>query len=72
MEKAKQFAIDNGYIDVSYIGKWKDFEVYEPIMNDESVSFTGLPLSIMDDGKTIRMSTPDETMEILDYFNTDY
>ena len=65
MERNKilDFAINNGYSAISYLGKWRDYEIYEPIIKPNEESFVGLPLTIMVKGAEIRMSTPNEAME---------
>ncbi len=58
-----KFAKQEGYDDISYIGKWREFEVYEPLFDFEDVSYVGLPFIILVTGDTIRMSTPEESLE---------
>ena len=61
-----KFAIENGYKGAKYIGKWKEYKVYEPYMDRNDVSYTGLPLVILvNDKNEIRMSTSDEAMAII-------
>jgi hypothetical protein len=64
-----KFAIDQEYDDIKYIGKWKEYEVYEPLFDYEGISYVGLPLIILVKDDTIRMSTPDEAFEYLDDTN---
>lgn len=59
------FAKEQGYDDVLRIGKWKDYEVYEPVFNGDDVSFVGVPLIILVKDKMIRMSTVEESFEQL-------
>lgn len=66
IEKVKAFAKKQGYDDVLYIGKWKEFDAYEPVLKGEDVSFTGVPLLIFVHGDSIRMSTVEEAFEQLD------
>jgi hypothetical protein len=58
-----KFAKQEGYEDISYIGKWREFEVYEPLFNFEDVSYVGLPFIILVTQDEIRMSTPEESLE---------
>lgn len=60
----KKFAVVNGYKDAVYLKKWRGYKCYEPIMQEDSVSYIGLPLVIMVKGNEIRMSTPNEAMQI--------
>lgn len=67
MERIIAFAVEQGYTSASYIGKWKEFKCYEPIMNEEEVAYIGLPLLILEDEKgTLRLSTPEEAMQQLE------
>ena len=66
IEKVKAFAKKQGYDDVLYIGKWKEFDAYEPVFKGEEPSFIGVPLLILVKGDSIRMSTVDEAFEQLD------
>ena len=57
------FAKEHGYDDVIYIGKWKDYDVYEPVNEQEDIAYTGVPLVILSQGEVVRMSTVDEAYE---------
>lgn len=63
MDKIIEFAKANGYKGAIFLKKWKDYNCYEPSMGD-GVQMVGLPLVIMEKDGVIRMSTPDEAMEI--------
>lgn len=63
-KKVKQFAQIQGYKEAVFLKKRKGYKCYEPIMQEEVVSYIGLPLVIMEKGAEIRMSTPEEAMEI--------
>ncbi len=66
IEDIKQFATQQGYSDVTYLGQWEGFDIYEPLFGDpDEPVFVGLPFTIMVKGDTIRMSTPKEAMEQL-------
>jgi len=66
-EEVDKFAKENGYNGAKYVGKWKEYKVYEPYMNEKKVSYIGLPLVILVNNKNeIRMSTSDEAMATLD------
>jgi hypothetical protein len=64
--KIKKFAKKHGYRGAKYLCEWKEFKVYEPYMSRFKNSYIGLPLVILVDKNSneIRMSTPDEAMEI--------
>ncbi len=64
-QKVIEFAISQGYETALRLKNWKGFEVYEPIMKKDEVSYTGLPLLILVKGDEIRMSTPEEALEQL-------
>lgn len=62
-----KFAQDHGYKGAKYNGKWKEYKVYEPYMDENGVSYIGLPLAILVNNQgEIRMSTSDEAMAIID------
>ena len=42
------------YDDAQYVGRWNDFEVYEPIFNDDEEHIIGLPQYILAKGDTLR------------------
>ena len=64
MEKVNEFAKQNGYLKAEYLKEWKGYQCYEPIMNEDETSFVGLPLVILVSDDEMRMSTPEEAMEI--------
>ena len=66
-KKIKEFAQNQGYKGAKYIGKWKEYKVYEPYLDSKQVAFTGLPLVILvSKNGEIRMSTEDEAMDTLE------
>lgn len=44
---------------------WKGYKVYKPTYNKEV--FLGLPYVIFEKGEEIRLSTPEESLEYLEY-----
>jgi hypothetical protein len=64
-----KFAKQEGYEDISYIGKWREFEVYEPLFDFEGTSYVGLPFIILVTQDEIRMSTPEESLEQINEMN---
>jgi len=60
----KKFANTHGYDTVAFLKKWKGYDVYEPINEDNKISFVGLPLVILVKNSEIRMSTPEEALQI--------
>lgn len=65
-EKIKEFAVQKGFQDVALLGKWRGYDVYEPIYNKDSVSMIGLPLAVLVKDNEMRMTTPEEAMSCLD------
>lgn len=60
------FAKKQGYDGVLPLGKWKDYECYEPFFEnatDEEPAEVGPPLIVLVKGDEIRMSTVDEAYE---------
>lgn len=72
-KKVLEFAKKNGYSSIKYVGKWKGFDVYDLIYSDdeEEASYIGLPLVALVKNDDIRISTGDESLEILSYFYPD-
>ena len=64
-EKIKAFAKDNGYTTAKRLDDWNGYEVYEPVMNGDGISFIGPPLVILVKNEHIRMSTVEEAFERL-------
>ena len=58
-----QFAKQQGYDNVLYIGKWRGYDVYEPTFEGSGPHFVGPPLVILVRGRSIRMSTVEESYE---------
>lgn len=66
MNKIAEFAKEQGYDNAVYIGRWKEYDVYEPVTDQEETAYTGVPLVILVQGDTVRMSTVDEAYAQLD------
>ena len=66
LDKIIEFAKEKGYYNVEYIGKWKEYDVYEPLFNGDNVFIVGPPLIILVNDNTMRMSTPEEAYDQLD------
>lgn len=65
-EKIVAFAKENGYDGALPLGKWKEYDAYEPTFDDtseENLAFVGPPLMILVKGEEIRMSTVEEAFE---------
>lgn len=68
MDEAKilDFAKKEGYDHIRYIGKWRGYDSYEPLVkgaSKENPAIIGLPFTILVKGDMIRMSTAEEAME---------
>lgn len=49
---------------------WKNYNVYEPIYSwDEEPSYTGYPLMILEKEDELRLTTPEEALELLNNIN---
>ena len=65
-----KFAQEQGYKGAEYIGKWKEYKVYNPYFAENQLSYIGLSLVILvNDNGEIRMSTSDEAMAALNDIN---
>ena len=60
------FAKQQGYDSAEKCGKWKGYDVYEPVFAGDDIVCVGLPLVILVKVHEMRMSTSDEAMQILD------
>ena len=54
-----------------YLGKWKDYDVYNLIISKTRVHYVGLPLVALIKENKIRISSSEEALEILDFFYPD-
>lgn len=70
-KKVLEFAKKKGYSSVEHLGQWLGYDVYDLIMDDEEVSYIGLPLVALVKDNDIRLSTPEESLEIVSYFYPD-
>ena len=70
MEKSKiiAFAKENGYDGVKPLGKWREFDAYEPTFDgkEDDLACVGPPLMILVAGEKIRMSTIEEAYQQID------
>lgn len=65
-EEIIAFAKKQGYDGVLPLGKWKEYDAYEPTVNEateEDPACVGLPLMILVKDDKIRMSTVEEAYE---------
>lgn len=62
-----EFAREHGYESAEYRREWKEYSCYEPVFSlEQPISYIGLPLMILVKGDTIRMTTPEEALEMLE------
>jgi hypothetical protein len=64
------YAKGQGYDGAVYSGKWGEYTVYAPTLEDRKIAYVGMPLVILVRGEEIRMSTDEESLELLDYGNS--
>lgn len=65
--EAKKMAKESGFHDAKSIGKWKEYEVIEPIFTDGETHFIGVPQYILcNDGKLRWTEDYKESFDILD------
>lgn len=58
------------YESARYLGKWKGFDVYEPVFEDNEVHFVGTPEFILAKNGSMRWTTGiDEAFAIMDKFS---
>lgn len=66
LSKVKKFVQKLGYDGAKYRGGWKQYQVYEPTLNDEDPADIGKPEFVLVLDDTIRMATEDEVFEYID------
>ena len=66
LDAITKFAKKQGYSSVKELKPWNGYKVYEPVFDDDSIAFIGLPLVILVKGQKIRLSTPDEALKMID------
>ena len=68
-----EFANKQGLIHnyAEYLGKWKDYDVYELVISKVMCYYVGLPRYALVKENKIRISEPEESMAILDFFYLD-
>ena len=62
LEKVKTFAKENGYDNVDYLGKYKEYKVFEPY--NDGVFFTGLPSNIIANDSEIKILRGHEAIDV--------
>lgn len=63
--RAKEYAKAAGYDDAVFLHVWRGYRCYKPVAKGQD-GMIGLPLIILEKGKEIRMSTPEEALEHFD------
>lgn len=64
---AEAYAKKIGYVTAKKIGRWNNYDVYEPLMDPaDGIPITGIPVFILSRGGEVRTSTPDESFKIMD------
>ena len=69
LQKAINFAQKSIYHSVEYVGIWNEYEVFNPIFNDDVFRAIGLPRKILIKNNDIKYSSPEETFLMLDFFD---
>lgn len=64
MKDIEAFAKKNGYETADYGGTYEDYDVWCPITDTKNYTFTGLPYLILVKGDEIKMTTPENALEI--------
>lgn len=68
-EKIIAFAKEQGYDGIAPLGKWREYDAYEPTFkgtDEENPAIVGPPLMILVKGEDIRMSTVEEAYAQMD------
>ena len=68
--KAKKMAREVGFHDVKYVGKWKGYDVIEPIFTDNETHCIGFPQYILCKDGVLRWAKDyEESLDIMDAIN---
>lgn len=68
IKKAEELAKASIYDGVEYLGKWKNFEVFNPDFDNDHPRCIGLPQYIIEKYNKFRWSKGDEWQEIMNFF----
>ncbi len=68
LDLVDKYAKEMGYYPVNYIGDWQGYHIFEPVKNLEPV-YIGYPLVILEKGLKFRISTREESLKIMNFFN---
>ena len=67
-EEILEFAKRKGYANIKYLSKWRGYDAYDPIYDEDFVAYIGPPLLILVKDGEIRMSDEQEAFDYLDCF----
>ena len=70
-ERIMAYAKKQGYAGADYLGQWRGYDVFDPYFSEEDRKGlveldVGYPLRILVKGNAIRMTTPEESLDIPD------
>lgn len=68
MDSILKYAQNHGYEKVINRGKWEEYTVYEMVLYEKEF-YVGIPQYILDNGKSLKVSSADEAFEIMDWLN---
>jgi hypothetical protein len=51
----KVFAVKQGFQDIKLLGKYNDYDIYQPIFTDEKTHIVGMPQYILVKGENIKL-----------------
>lgn len=72
LDAAVKMAQKSIYDSARYLGKWKGFDIYEPVFEDDEVHFIGQPEFILAKSGSMRWTIgTDEAFAIMDEFSAD-
>lgn len=72
LDSAIEMAQKSIYDSARYLGKWKGFDVYEPVFEDDEVHFVGQPEFILAKNGSMRWTIgTDDAFAIMDEFSAD-
>lgn len=70
----EEYAKKTGFYPIKYIGDWNGKKVYKPKLQNENndvLLCIGYPLVIFEEKGMFRVSTPDESLDVSEYFSDD-
>lgn len=70
-KKIKEYATQNGFDSVEYVGEWKNYNVYQPFFYTDEILTIGCPQFILEQNGSLEWAEPELALDLLSYFYPD-